>query len=89
MYELFFGSGIAHTVAVFSVVIALGVLLGKIKVRGVSLGITWVLFAGIFLSHIGMRIEPSFLGFVKEFGLPSGCRSDRAFSRLSSVEGFA
>lgn len=69
LYELFFGSGIAHTVAVFSVVIALGVLLGKIKVRGVSLGITWVLFAGIFLSHIGMRIEPSILGFVKEFGL--------------------
>ena len=69
LYELFFGSGIAHTVAVFSVVIALGVLLGKIKVWGVSLGITWVLFAGIFLSHIGMRIEPSILGFVKEFGL--------------------
>ena len=69
MYELFFGSGIAHTVAVFSVVIALGVLLGKIKVWGISLGITWVLFAGIFLSHIGMRIEPSILGFVKEFGL--------------------
>ena len=69
LYELFFGAGIAHTVAVFSVAIAVGILLGKVKIWGISLGITWVLFVGIFLSHIGMRIEPSTLGFIKEFGL--------------------
>ena len=69
LYDLFFGAGIAHTMAVFAVVIAVGILLGKIKVWGVSLGITWVLFVGILLSHWGMRIDPVTLGFVREFGL--------------------
>lgn len=69
LYDLFFGAGIAHTVVVFAVAIAVGILLGKIKVWGISLGITWVLFVGIFLSHFGMRVDPSTLGFIKEFGL--------------------
>lgn len=69
LYELFFGAGIAHTMAVFAVVIAVGVLLGKIKIWGVSLGITWVLFVGILLSHWGMRIDATTLGFIREFGL--------------------
>ena len=69
LYDLFFGSGIAHTVAVFAIAIAAGILLGKFKIRGITLGITWVLFVGIFLSHWGMRIEPETLGFIKEFGL--------------------
>lgn len=68
-YDLFFGAGIAHTVVVFAVAIAVGILLGKVKVWGISLGVTWVLFVGIFLSHFGMRIDPSTLGFIKEFGL--------------------
>lgn len=68
-YDLFFGAGIAHTVVVFAVAIAVGILLGKVKVWGISLGVTWVLFVGIFLSHFGMRIDPSILGFIKEFGL--------------------
>ena len=69
LYDLFFGSGIAHTVAMFAIAIAAGILLGKFKIRGITLGITWVLFVGIFLSHWGMRIEPETLGFIKEFGL--------------------
>lgn len=68
-YDLFFGAGIAHTVVVFAVAIAVGILLGKVKVWGISLGVTWVLFVGIFLSHFGMRVDPSTLGFIKEFGL--------------------
>lgn len=68
-YDLFFGAGIAHTVVVFAVAIAGGILLGKVKVWGISLGVTWVLFVGIFLSHFGMRVDPSTLGFIKEFGL--------------------
>lgn len=67
--NLFLGSGVAHTVLVFSLVIALGIALGKVKVRGISLGITWILFMGILFSHWGMRISPETLHFVKEFGL--------------------
>lgn len=67
--NLFFGSGVAHSVLVLAIVICLGVLLGKLKVRGVSLGITWVLFVGIAASHFGMRIDDELLHFLKEFGL--------------------
>lgn len=61
--------GVAHAVIILSIVITLGVLLGKVKVGGISLGVTWVLFIGIIVSHFGMRIEPVTLGFVKDFGL--------------------
>lgn len=69
LHELFFGNSIAHAVLIFSLVIALGIILGKIRIKGISLGITWILFVGIALSHCGMRIEPNTLHFVKEFGL--------------------
>ena len=67
--QLFINQGVAHAVIVLSIVITLGVLLGKVKVGGISLGVTWVLFVGIVVSHFGMRIEPVTLGFVKDFGL--------------------
>ncbi len=67
--NLFFGTGIAHCVLVLSIVIALGVALGKVKIAGISLGITWVLFVGIFFGHFKMDIEDNVLHFVKEFGL--------------------
>lgn len=69
LYGLFFGSGIAHTVLTLALVITVGILLSKIKVRGVSLGATWILFAGIAASHFGMIIDPAVLHFIKEFGL--------------------
>ncbi|MCH5331134.1 MAG: putative transporter [Alistipes sp.] len=69
LFELFFGSGIAHTVLTLSLVITVGVLLGKIKVWGISLGATWILFAGIAASHFGMTIDNGTLHFIKEFGL--------------------
>lgn len=50
-------------------VIATGLLLGRIKVKGVSLGSTWILFVGILLSHFGFRADASLLHFLKEFGL--------------------
>jgi putative transport protein len=62
-------SGIAHAVFILSVTIAFGVAFGKIKFKGVSLGFTWILFIGILLSHLGMRINPAMLNFLKEFGL--------------------
>ena len=67
--ELFIGNGIAHTVLLFAFVIATGIGLGKIKIFGVSLGITFVLFVGIFVSHFGFKINPEILHFMKEFGL--------------------
>ena len=67
--ELFFGQGIAHSVLMFAIVIALGIVLGKVKVWGISLGITWILFVGIICSHLGMRVDGHTLHFMKEFGL--------------------
>lgn len=69
LHSLFFGDGIAHAVLLFSLVITLGILLGKIKIGGVSLGITWILFVGIALSSLGMTVDGEVLHFVKEFGL--------------------
>lgn len=67
--DLFFGTGIGHSILLLSVVIFSGVLLGKLKIGGISLGITWILFMGIILSHFGMRMDPHALHFLKEFGL--------------------
>ena len=67
--NLFFGAGIAHSILVFALVITLGVLLGRVKVAGISLGVTWILFVGIIASHFGMCIEAHVLHFFKEFGL--------------------
>lgn len=67
--NLFFGGGIAHSVLVIAFTIAAGTALGKVKIGGVSLGITWVLFVGIILSHFGMTMAPEVLHFTKEFGL--------------------
>lgn len=67
--SLFLGEGIAHTMLVLSLVIAVGVLLGKIKIAGVSIGVTWILFVGILAGHLGMRVDSDTLHFIKEFGL--------------------
>lgn len=69
LYDLFFGGGIAHAVITFALVITLGILLGKIKVKGISLGITWILFVGIVCSHFGMTVDDDIRHFVQEFGL--------------------
>ena len=67
--ELVFGTGIAHSVFVFALVISIGIALGRIKIFGVSLGITWILFVGIAFGHFGLNIDPIILHFMKEFGL--------------------
>ncbi len=69
MSELFFGQGTGHSIMLLAFVIATGLLLGRIKVKGVSLGSTWILFVGIFMSHFGFRADASLLHFLKEFGL--------------------
>ena len=64
-----FSGGVAHSVIVLSLVIAAGYILAKIKIKGISLGITWILFAGIFLGHFGITLDSRLLSFIKEFGL--------------------
>ena len=69
LVQLVTGSGVAHAIFVLAVVISAGLLLGKIKIFGISLGITWILFFGIFLGHLGLKIDPEVMHFMKEFGL--------------------
>lgn len=60
---------LSATIVLYSFVIALGVILGKLKVGGVSLGVTFVLFVGILMGHFGYTVNPEVLKFVREFGL--------------------
>ena len=67
--DLLFSESVAHTIFIYCIVIAAGVALGKIRIRGVSLGITFVLFAGIALGHFGFSASPEVVELVKDFGL--------------------
>ena len=58
-----------QAVIIIALIIAVGLGLGKIKIKGISLGVTWVFFAGIFAGHIGLSIDPSMLVFAQNFGL--------------------
>ena len=60
---------LASTLVLYSFVIAAGVYLGKLKVAGVSLGVTFVLFVGILMGHFGYVVNAEVLKFVREFGL--------------------
>ena len=70
MHELFFGEGIAHSILVLALAIAVGIFLGaKLKVKGITLGITWILFCAIACSHFDMTLDPRVESFAKDFGL--------------------
>ncbi len=70
LIELFTkNDSVAHIVLLYSIVIAVGVLLGKIKIGGISLGVTFVLFAGILAGHIGFTAPTNVLTFIQDFGL--------------------
>lgn len=60
---------LASTLVLYSFVIAVGVFLGKLKLGGVSLGVTFVLFVGILMGHLGYEVEENVLKFIREFGL--------------------
>lgn len=60
---------VAHIVLLYAIVIAVGVYLGKIKIGGISIGVTFVLFAGIAAGHIGFTAPTNILSFLQEFGL--------------------
>lgn len=67
--DLFTKASIAQSVVIYGLVIAIGIWLGRIKIAGISLGITWVLFAGLLFSYMGIEIDSGTEHFVKEFGL--------------------
>ena len=58
-----------QAVIVLSCIIALGLALGKIRLWGISLGVTWVFFAGILAGHLGFSIDPAMLDCLESFGL--------------------
>lgn len=60
---------VAHIALLYAIVISVGILLGKVKVRGISLGVTFVLFAGIVAGHVGFTAPKPILTFVQDFGL--------------------
>ena len=68
--SLFFGTGIAHSIFVLAIAIAAGIFLGaKLKFKGITLGITWILFCAIACSHFGMTLDPLVESFAKDLGL--------------------
>lgn len=68
-YPNLWGGGVAHSVLILSLVIAFGIMLGKIKISGISLGVTWILFVGILFGHFNLNLDEHLLHFLKEFGL--------------------
>lgn len=70
LHDLFFGTGIAHSIFVLALAIAIGIFLGtKLKIKGITLGITWILFCAIACSHFGMTLDPLVESFAKDLGL--------------------
>jgi len=66
---LFDSESIAHLLLLYSFVIAVGVLLGKLKFRGVSFGVAFILFTGIVVGHLGFTGNLKTIGFIQDFGL--------------------
>lgn len=67
--DLIFGSGVAHSLLLIALIIAIGLFLSRFKFGGISLGVTWILFVGIIASHFGLVLDHATSHFVKEFGL--------------------
>ena len=68
--NFFAQEGIAQAIFLIGITIVIGFWLAKIKIRGISLGVTWILFAGLAIGHFDyFKINPEVLHFIKEFGL--------------------
>ena len=68
--SLFFGSGVPHSIFILTIAIAAGISLShRLKFKGITLGITWILFCAIAMSHFGMHLDPVVETFAKDFGL--------------------
>ena len=69
LISLFKEPGVAQSVVIYGLVMAIGIWLGRLKIAGVSLGVTWVLFTGILFSYAGILVSKETEHFLKEFGL--------------------
>ncbi len=67
--KLFTENSVAQSVVVYALVIAMGIWLGRLKIFGITLGVTWVLFIGLLFSYFGIVINSETEHFAKEFGL--------------------
>ena len=89
--ELFTQHTFIQAVMILSLICASGIALGNIKIFGVSLGVTFVFFAGIIAGHFGVTVNPEMLALAQNFGLilyiySLDFRSDRVSSLHSSME---
>lgn len=69
LIRLFTESSVAHAVLIYGCVIASGIWLGRIKIAGISLGVTWILFMGLLLSYFGIVVNKETEDFLRDFGL--------------------
>ena len=69
LIDLFIKPSVGQQVLVIAITAALGLMIGKIKIRGIGLGSAGALFVGIALGHLGLRVDPDVLHFIQEFGL--------------------
>ena len=70
LQSLFFGTGVPHSIFILTLAIACGISLShRLKFKGITLGITWILFCAIAFSHFGMHLDPIVETFAKDFGL--------------------
>lgn len=67
--NLFTQPGFIQTIIILSLVCALGLAFAKIKIKGTSLGVSWVFFVGIAAGHLGIKVDPSLLALAQNFGL--------------------
>ena len=68
--SLFLGTGVPHSIFILTIAIATGIYLShRLKFKGITLGITWILFCAIAMSHFGMHLDPVVETFAKDFGL--------------------
>lgn len=69
LIKLFTEASVAHAVVIYGLVIALGIWLGRVKIFGISLGVTWVLFIGLIFSYFGVVVNKETEDFLRDFGL--------------------
>ena len=69
LYNAFFEHSALQAMVVLSVICAMGLALGKVKVLGISLGVTFVFFIGILAGHLGFSIDSQMLSYAENFGL--------------------
>ncbi len=69
LIDLFTQESVAQTVLIYAITIAFGIWMGRVKLFGVSFGVTWVLFIGILLSYIGVTVNKEIEHFLRDFGL--------------------